>query len=203
MCRRTTQDWRDPPAPTGLLGNSVYPAGSFRGVPAPVERWAAEPRALFGRTHFMFLGGAVLPPHGRSLAEHGTRPLLHTDKPIISLQSVPRILCYMEGTWVGAQSIVFTYNCTCQKIAGARQLKGVYKKLMADINIDLQTKNGQKWWCNRSESCDLLQALWRVLILKTLILKDEELKAGCKLGLWKQRPEQPIGCNWEEGPWWW
>lgn len=80
-------------------------------------------------THFTFLGGAVLPPHGRSLAEHGTRPLLHTDKPISSSQSTPNILRHVERTCVGVQSIVFCYSCTGQKIAGARQLKGVYKKM--------------------------------------------------------------------------
>lgn len=53
----------------------------------------------------MFLGGAVLPPHGRSLAEHGTRPLLHTDKPS-PLQGMPKILCHMEGTCIGAPTIV-------------------------------------------------------------------------------------------------
>lgn len=153
--------------PKGLLGISVYPAGLLSGISAPVEGWAAEPPALFGRTHFTFLGGAVLPPHGRSLAEHGTRPPLHTDKPTISLQSMPKILCHMERTCVGVQSTVFCYSWPCQKIAGARQLKGVYKKLMADINIDLWTKNGYKWRSNRSKSCDLLQALWQVLIWST------------------------------------
>lgn len=123
----------------------------FSGVSASVERRAAEPPALFGRTHFKLHGGAVLPPHGRSLAEHGARPPLHTDKPIISWQSMPKILCHMEGTRVSVQSIVFCYNCTCQKIVGAMQLKGAYKKLMADINTNLQTKNGQKGRCKRSE----------------------------------------------------
>lgn len=107
----------------------------------------------------MLQGGAVLPPHGRSLAEHGARPPLHADKPIISWQSMPKILRHMEGTCVSVQSIVLCYNCTCQKIVEAGQLKGAYKKLMADINTNLQTKNGQKGRCKRSEICDLLQAL--------------------------------------------
>lgn len=115
----------------------------------------------------MFQGGAVLPPHGGSLAEHGARPPLHNDKPIISWQSMPKISCHMEGTRVSVLSIVFCYNCTCQKIVGARQLKGAYKKLMADINTNLQTQNGQKERHKRSEICDLLQALWQVLIWST------------------------------------
>lgn len=160
------QDWWEPSEPKSLPGNSVSPAGFFSGVSASVERSAAEPPALFGRTPVMFQGGAVLPPHGRSLAEHGARPL-HADKPIISWQSVPKILCHMEGTRVSVQSIVFCYSCTCQKIVGARQLKGAHKKLMADINTNFQTKNSQKGKCKRTDICDLLQALWQVLIWST------------------------------------
>lgn len=126
---------------------------------ASVERSAAEPSALFGRTHFTLQGGAVLPPHGRSPAEHGARPRLHTDKPTISWLSMTKVLCHMEGTRVSVQSIVLSYNCTCQKTVGAKQLKGAYKKLMPDINTNLQTKNGQKGRCKRSEIFDLLQAL--------------------------------------------
>lgn len=46
-------------------------------------------------------------------------------------------------------------------------MKGAYQKLMADINTNLQTKNGQEGKCKRSEICDLSQALRQVLIWST------------------------------------
>lgn len=67
-----------------------------------------------------------------------------TNPPSISWLGMPKTLCHMEGTRVSVQSIVFCYDCTCQKIVGAKQLKRAYKKLMADINTNLQKKNGQK-----------------------------------------------------------
>lgn len=74
----------------------------------------------------MFLGGAVLPPHGRSLAEHGTKPLLHTtDKPIISLQSTTKILCHTEGDlcWCSEHHILLQLhmpeNCRSKAAEGS------------------------------------------------------------------------------------
>lgn len=67
-----------------------------------------------------------------------------TNPPSISWLGMPKTLCHMEGTRVSVQSIVFCYDCTRQKIVGAKQLKRAYKKLMADINTNLQKKNGQK-----------------------------------------------------------